>query len=118
MNKETLNMQKSIDCGLRVGLAMLTEAVLVTPLDGVLDAPPDGIGDVRILNNADRTEFLSIDFCGPIRASGGTAQALGVLIGDMVRRELGVNRYILTKQEVERVKVNPIDINVQLQWKG
>ena len=73
MNEETLDMQKSIDCGLRVGLAVLTEAVLVAPLDG--------IGDVRILNNADGTEFLSIDFCGPIRAAGGTAQALGVLIG-------------------------------------
>ena len=63
MNEETLDMQKSIDCGLRVGLAVLTEAVLVAPLDG--------IGDVRILNNADGTEFLSIDFCGPIRAAGG-----------------------------------------------
>ena len=47
MNEETLDMQKSIDCGLRVGLAVLTEAVLVAPLDG--------IGDVGILNNADGT---------------------------------------------------------------
>ena len=84
MNEQTLDMQKSIDCGIRVGLAVLTEAVLVAPLDG--------IGDVRILNNADGTEFLSIDFCGPIRAAGGTAQALGVLIGDMVRRELGLEQ--------------------------
>ena len=53
MNEQTLDMQKSIDCGLRVGLAVLTEAVLVAPLDG--------IGDVRILNNADGTEFLSIE---------------------------------------------------------
>ena len=52
MNEETLDMQKSIDCGLRVGLAVLTEAVLVAPLDG--------IGDVRILNNADGTEFTRI----------------------------------------------------------
>jgi len=96
MNEETLDIQKSIDCGLRVGLAVLTEAVLVAPLEG--------IGDVRILNNADGSEFLSIDFCGPIRAAGGTAQALGVLIGDMVRRELGLNRYIPTTAEVERVK--------------
>ena len=51
MNEETLDMQKSIDCGLRVGLAVLTEAVLVAPLDG--------IGDVRILNNADGTEFFN-----------------------------------------------------------
>ena len=37
MNEETLDMQKSIDCGLRVGLAVLTEAVLVAPLDGIGD---------------------------------------------------------------------------------
>ena len=108
MNEETLDMQKSIDCGLRVGLAVLTEAVLVAPLDG--------IGDVRILNNADGTEFLSIDFCGPIRL-GRTAQALGVLIGDMVRRELGLNRYIPTKQEVERVKEEFGLYRVGLQYK-
>ena len=109
MNEETLDMQKAIDCGLRVGLAVLTEAVLVAPLDG--------IGDVRILNNADGTEFLSIDFCGPIRAAGGTAQALGVLIGDMVRRELGLNRYIPTTQEVERVKEEFGLYRVGLQYK-
>ena len=109
MNEETLDMQKSIDCGLRVGLAVLTEAVLVAPLDG--------IGDVRILNNVDGTEFLSIDFCGPIRAAGGTAQALGVLIGDMVRRELGLNRYIPTTQEVERVKEEFGLYRVGLQYK-
>ena len=109
MNEETLDMQKSIDCGLRVGLAVLTEAVLVAPLDG--------IGDVRILNNADGTEFLSIDFCGPIRAAGGTAQALGVLIGDMVRRELGLNRYIPTTKEVERVKEEFGLYRVGLQYK-
>ena len=95
MHKLTADVRRSIDTGLRVGLAVLTEAVLVAPLGG---------GDVKILNNEDGTEFLSIEFCGPIRAAGGTAQALGVLIGDMVRRELGLNRYIPSTPEVERVK--------------
>ena len=76
MFTKTGDRRKSIDSGLRVGLAVLTEAVLVAPLDG--------IGDVRIMNNADGSEFLSIDFCGPIRAAGGTAQAMGVLIGDIL----------------------------------
>ena len=48
------DLREAIDCGLRVGLAVLTEAVLVAPLDG--------IGAVRILNNSDGSEFLSIDF--------------------------------------------------------
>ena len=96
MNKQTGDKRRSIDSGLRVGLAVLTEAVLVAPLAG--------IGDVRILNNVDGTDFLSIDFCGPIRAAGGTAQALGVLIGDILRRELGVGKYNPTNAEIERVK--------------
>ena len=29
-------------------------------------------------------------FCRPIRAAGGTAQALAVLIADMIRRELNI----------------------------
>ncbi|MFQ3343930.1 MAG: hypothetical protein ACKVI6_00525 [Candidatus Poseidoniales archaeon] len=107
--EETKDLQISIDCGLRVGLAVLTEAVLVAPLEG--------IGDVRILNNVDGSEFLSIDFCGPIRAAGGTAQALGVLIGDMIRRELGVSRYIPTTDEVERVKEEFGLYRVGLQYK-
>ena len=60
MHSRTGDRRRAIDSGLRVGLAVLTEAVLVAPLDG--------IGDVRIMNNSDGSEFLSIDFCGPIRA--------------------------------------------------
>ena len=97
MHELTGDLRKSIDTGLRVGLAVLTEAVLVAPLEG--------IGEVRILNNhGDGSSFLSIDFCGPIRAAGGTAQAMGVLIGDVIRRELGIDRYQPSEGEVERVK--------------
>ena len=97
MHELTGDLQKSIDTGLRVGLAVLTEAVLVAPLEG--------IGEVRILTNQeDGSSFLSIDFCGPIRAAGGTAQAMGVLIGDVIRRELGIDRYKPSEGEVERVK--------------
>ena len=90
------DLQKSIDVGLRVGLAILTEAVLVAPLAG--------ISEVRLLNNIDGSQFLSVHFAGPIRAAGGTAQALGVLIADMIRRELNIGRYEPTDPEVERVK--------------
>lgn len=96
MMERTGDQQRSIDSGLRVGLAILTEAILVAPLEG--------IGQVRLLNNMDGTTFLSIDFCGPIRAAGGTAQAMAVLIGDMIRSELGLAKYEPTFAEVERVK--------------
>jgi len=109
MHAATGDRRRAIDSGLRVGLAVLTEAVLVAPLDG--------IGDVRIMNNADGSEFLSIDFCGPIRAAGGTAQALGVLIGDILRREIGIGRYVPTVPEVERVKEEFGLYRANLQYK-
>lgn len=96
MHDRTADVQKSIDTGLRVGLAVLTEAVLVAPLEG--------IGQVRVMNNLDGTRFVSIDFCGPIRAAGGTAQALAVLIADMIRRALKLEKYEPSAPEVERVK--------------
>lgn len=109
MHAKTSDIEKAIDSGLRVGLAVLTEAVLVAPLEG--------IGGVRIMNNADGSEFLSIDYAGPIRAAGGTAQALGVLIGDMIRTELGIGRYVPTTPEVERVKEEFGLYRVSLQYK-
>ena len=96
MHARTGDLVKAIEVGLRVGLAILTEAVLVAPLEG--------ISNVRLLNNANGSQFVSVDFCGPIRAAGGTAQALAVLITDVVRRELGVGRYIARYEEIERVK--------------
>ena len=51
----------SIDAGLRVGLAILTEAVLVAPLEG--------ISEVRLLNNVDGSQFVSVHFAGPIPVS-------------------------------------------------
>jgi DNA polymerase II large subunit len=96
MHARTGDLVKAIDTGLRVGLAILTEAVLVAPLEG--------ISNVRLLNNADGSQFVSVDFCGPIRAAGGTAQALAVLITDVVRRELDVGPYVARHEEIERVK--------------
>ena len=58
------DLQKSIDVGLRVGLAILTERTCCTS---------EGISEVRLLPNLDGSQFLSIHFAGPIRAAGGTA---------------------------------------------
>ncbi|PXF20283.1 MAG: hypothetical protein CXX71_05850 [Methanobacteriota archaeon] len=96
MHARTKDLVLAIETGLRVGLAILTEAVLVAPLEG--------IGRVQLLHNEDGSQFVSIDFCGPIRAAGGTAQALAVLIADVIRRELGVGAYKARFDEVERVK--------------
>jgi DNA polymerase II large subunit len=86
---------EAMDKAVRVGLAVLTEGILVAPLDG--------IGDVRI-HGEGKSSYVSISFAGPIRSAGGTGQAMSVLIADVVRTELGIGAYKATKEEVERWK--------------
>ena len=95
-NRPAKSREDAIDRAVRVGLAVLTEGILVAPLEG--------IAGVKIGRNSDGTDYLSISFAGPIRAAGGTGQALSVLIGDVVRREHNIGRYIPTEGEVQRFK--------------
>ncbi len=88
--------EKALDQAVRTGLSILTEGVLVAPLEG--------IAEVKIGGNADGTDYVDLFFAGPIRAAGGTAQAMAVLIADMVRRALGIGKYVPTDAEVERYK--------------
>jgi DNA polymerase II large subunit len=94
--REAGSREEAIDRAIRVGLAVLTEGILVAPLEG--------IAGVKIGRNSDGSEYLAISFAGPIRSAGGTGQAMSVLIGDVVRREHGIGRYIPTHGEVQRFK--------------
>jgi DNA polymerase II large subunit len=87
---------KALDQAVRTGLAILTEGVLVAPLEG--------IADVKLGENHDGTNYVDLYFSGPIRSAGGTGQAMSVLIADVVRRELGINSFQPTKGEIERYK--------------
>ena len=82
--------------GVCAGLAVLTEGILVAPLEGVVSA--------RFLTNEDGSPSLAISFAGPIRSAGGTGQALSVLIADILRRDFGLKNPIMTFEEVERYK--------------
>jgi DNA polymerase II large subunit len=88
--------EDALDQAIRTGLAILTEGVLVAPLEG--------IAEVKLGKNKDGTDYLDLYFSGPIRSAGGTGQAMSVLIGDVVRREMGIGRYIPTEGEIERYK--------------
>ncbi len=86
--------EKALDRAVRVGLAVLTEGILVAPLEG--------IADTRIRKNSDGTNYVDLVFAGPIRAAGGTGQAMSVLIADVVRTELGIGKYVPTEGEIAR----------------
>lgn len=88
--------EDAVDQAIRTGLAILTEGVLVAPLEG--------IAEVRLGKNKDGTDYLDLFFSGPIRSAGGTGQAMSVLIADVVRREMGIDKYKPTEGEVERYK--------------
>ena len=85
---------KTLDRAVRLGLAIITEGILVAPLEG--------IATTKIGHNSDGTDFADLVFAGPIRASGGTGQAMSVLICDVVRQALGIGKYIPTEGEIAR----------------
>jgi len=90
------NFASVIEQAVRTGLAILTEGVLVAPLEG--------ISGVEIGKNSDGSTYVDLYFAGPIRSAGGTGEAMSVLIADLVRRKLGVGKYKLTEDEIERYK--------------
>jgi len=89
-------VEDALDQAVRTGLAILTEGVLVAPLEG--------IAEVRLGSNKDGTNYVDLYFSGPIRSAGGTGQAMSVLIADVVRREMGIGEYKPTSGEIERYK--------------
>jgi DNA polymerase II large subunit len=88
--------EAALDQAVRTGLAILTEGVLVAPLEG--------IADVKLGNNKDGSDYVDLYFSGPIRSAGGTGQAMSVLIADVVRREMNIGTYSPTDGEIERYK--------------
>ena len=89
-------VENALDQAIRTGLAILTEGVLVAPLEG--------IAEVKLGTNKDGSNYVDLYFSGPIRSAGGTGQAMSVLIADVVRREMNIGRYMPTDGEIERYK--------------
>lgn len=86
--------EERLDAALRVGLAILTEGILVAPLEG--------LAEVHLREARSGPPYIELYYAGPIRAAGGTAQALSVLLADIVRRDLGLGVYRPEGSEVER----------------
>ena len=87
--------EKRLDQALRTALIIETEGVVVSPLDG--------LPEIKISKNEDDTPFVDIYFAGPIRAAGGNAQTLPLLLGDLARTKLNLDRFKPSRQEIERV---------------
>ncbi len=88
------NMEKRIEQGIKTCLVIMTEGVVVAPLDG--------LPHVKLSENTDGTKYVDIYFAGPIRAAGASAAVLPLILGDYAQKLLGLGRYIPTKEEIER----------------
>jgi DNA polymerase II large subunit len=89
-----LDPERAAEQAIRTALAIFTE--------GLTAAPIQGIAQVKIKTNVDRTRYLAVYFAGPIRSAGGTDQALTLVVGDYVRRQLNLDKYKPTEEEVSR----------------
>ncbi len=90
------SLTERVDVALRVGLAILTEGILVAPLEG--------LAEVHVKNGGNEPPYIELYYAGPIRAAGGTAQALSVLLADIVRRDLGLAAYHADPAEIGRFR--------------
>ena len=89
-----LEREKLIEQAVRTGLALFTE--------GVVSAPIEGISKLRIRQNPDGSDYLSIYFAGPIRGAGGTGQAFSLLLADYCRRFFGIREFRPLENELAR----------------
>ena len=89
---EFANLREAIEVGSRVGLAYITLGVVAAPLEGLVE--------IKFKKRKDGRDYVAAYFAGPIRAAGGTAAAVSVLIVDYVRTMLGVARYDILPEEI------------------
>lgn len=86
--------QKRLEQAIRTALVLITEGVVVAPLDGV--------PKILISDNPDGSKYVDIYYAGPIRAAGGTATVFPLILGDFARKLMQLDRYKPTNDEIER----------------
>lgn len=88
-----LNIRERAELALRVGMAIITDATVSAPIEGISKVEIKGGG---------KESYLSVYYNGPIRTAGGTEGAISVLMADYIRQRLGIGKYKPTHEEVER----------------
>jgi DNA polymerase II large subunit len=106
--KSPIDIANAVYHGICAGLAVITEGILVAPLEGVVSC--------EIFPNKDGTNCLSVNYAGPIRSAGGTGQAISVLLADYLRREFDLQVPVMESNEVERY-IEEVMLYHSLQYK-
>ncbi len=105
--------EKALEVGIRLGIAYITL--------GTVSAPLEGFVELKFKKTKNNKDYISIFFAGPIRAAGGTAAAVSVLISDYLRYKFNYAKYDPTPEEINRYiyEINDYDSRVsRLQYKA
>ncbi|HHE36199.1 MAG TPA: DNA polymerase II large subunit [Candidatus Woesearchaeota archaeon] len=87
--------REAMEVGIRTGFAYVTL--------GAVSAPLEGFTKLEIKKRMDgKGDYFCLNFSGPIRAAGGTAAVVCVLIADYVRKKMGYAEYDPTEKEIKR----------------
>ena len=90
-------VEKAAEQAIKTGTAILTEGVTAAPIQGIVK-----VSIKQKQTDYGVSRYLSIYFAGPIRSAGGTELALIVVLGDYVRKLLGLDVYRASDEEVSR----------------
>lgn len=89
------DLKEAMEVGIRTGFAYITL--------GVISAPLEGFTSLEIKDRLDgKGKYFCLNYAGPIRAAGGTAAAVSVIIADYVRISMGYAEYDPTEKEIHR----------------
>jgi DNA polymerase II large subunit len=90
----SLGREEGLDYGVRTALAIMTDGVTVAPLEG--------ISSVRIKQNDDNSDYVSVSYAGPMRSAGGTEAGFSLVIADVTGKKLGLQNYRARAEEIDR----------------
>ncbi|MBN1923653.1 MAG: DNA polymerase II large subunit [Nanoarchaeota archaeon] len=106
------DLRRALETGVRVGLAYITLGVTCAPLEGFIE--------LKLKNRLDGGQYCAVYYAGPIRAAGGTAAAVSVLIADYARKSVGIKDYDPQPVELDRYYAELMDYDERvsrLQYK-
>lgn len=98
--------RESIEIGLRVGLAYLT--------NGVVSSPLEGFTELKLKKRKDGKEYFSLYFSGPIRSAGTTAVCAFLALSDYLRKTFGYDQYDPTEDEIKRMVTELYDFHERI----
>ncbi len=97
---------EAMEIATRVALAYLTQ--------GVVSAPLEGFVELKIKKRKDGKNYLAVYYAGPIRAAGGTAAAMSLLIVDHLRKLFNLEPYDPTEDEIRRYQIEIEDYHERI----